>query len=319
MKPDLLSPQEDSVNAPKWTHDGLAHDLASHLRGLSDRRVWVDMQLGAAGSTRPDVYTMPCSFSRFTPIAYECKVSVADFRADVTKGKYTDYLGYASGVIFACPAGLLKRDDIPKGAGLMTRGEDGWHTLKAPTLSKCPELPRSLWLKLVMDGERRDHERQAYMEQNGRRELNEYRAIGRVRAKFGEVVAAAVQDHLNQTTHRLDRLKHAISIQTEMLEQNLATLKERRESELKAQERECSDMLRELATVVGMEPDAANIRKMSNRLDTMITLAQESTTVKELADIVRSISWGVKQFQEIEAALATNAKQQITTAQESHA
>ncbi|CAE6838937.1 hypothetical protein [Paraburkholderia nemoris] len=312
MKRDLLSLADDTANASKWTHDGLAHDLASHLRGLSDRRVWVDMQLGAAGSTRPDVYTMPCSFSRFTPIAYECKVSVSDFRADVTKGKYTDYLAYASGVIFACPAGLLKRDDIPKGAGLMTRGEDGWHTLKAPTLSKCPELPRSFWLKLVMDGERRDHERQAYMEEHCKRSLNEYAVQQKLRTQFGDVVAAAINDHLSQTTRRLDSLRHAISTRTAALEADLKRIDERRDAARQAEARECSEMLRDLAKTVGMEPDPANIRKMSNKLDAMIALAQESTTVKELVGIVQSISWGVKQFHEIEAALASRNVRGVT-------
>jgi len=291
-----------------WGHDQLANDLASHLRGLSDRRVWVDMQLGAAGSTRPDVYTMPCSFSRFTPIAYECKVSVSDFRADVTKGKYTDYLAYASGVIFACPAGLLKRDDIPKGAGLMTRGEDGWRTVKAPTLAKCPELPRSFWLKLVMDGERRDHERQVRMEDHCKRSLSEYAAQKKIRDKFGDVVAAAIDDHLRHTTRRLDALRHRIAMEAGRLESDLKLLEERRKAAHQHEDRECSEMLRDLAKAVGMDADPANIRKMSNRLDAMIALAQESSTVKELSGIVQGISWGVKRFHEIEAALASNVK-----------
>ena len=303
MKRDLLSPELDA-RPSAWKHDDLAHDLASHLRGMTDRRVWVDMQLGPAGSTRPDVYTMPCSFSRFTPIAYECKVSVSDFRADVTKGKYTDYLAYASGVIFACPVGLLRRDDIPKGAGLMTRGEDGWHVLKAPTLSKCPELPRSFWLKLVMDGERRDHERQAYMDEHCKRSLNEYRVQQKLRQQHGEVIAAAANDHLSHTTRRLDALKHAVTTRAASLEADLERIDERRAAARQAEDRECSEMLRDLARVVGMEPDAKNIRAMSTRLDAMITLAQESATVKELANIVQGISWGMKRFQEIEAALA---------------
>jgi hypothetical protein len=283
-----------------WTHDALAHDLAAHLRGISDRRVWVDMQLGPAASTRPDVYTIPCSF---TPLAYECKVSVSDFRADVTKGKYTDYLAYASGVIFACPAGLLKRDDIPKGAGLMTRGDEGWRVVKAPTLAKCPDLPRSLWLKLVMDGERRDHERQAHMEQHCKRELNEYRAMQKVRAKFGEVIAAAIDDHRRQTTRRLDDLRHRISMEAGRLEAELKHLEDHRKAARQTEERECSEMLRDLAAVVGMDPDPKNIRQMSNRLEAMIALAHESTTVKELRGIVAQMRWGVDRFRELEQAL----------------
>ena len=230
-----------------WTHDGVAHDLAAHLRGMTDRRVWVDMQLGPAGSTRPDVYTIPCSFSRFTPLAYECKVSVSDFRADVTKGKYTDYLAYASGVIFACPAGLLKKEDIPKGAGLMTRGDEGWRVVKAPTLSKCPDLPRSLWLKLLMDGERRDHERQAHMEQAGMRSLNEWRVAARIRQQYGEVVAAAVEDHRLNTTRRLDALKSKIAVEISSLEAALEHQRERRAALREREDRECSEMLRDLA------------------------------------------------------------------------
>jgi hypothetical protein len=270
---------------------------------MTDRRVWVDMQLGPAGSTRPDVYTIPCSFSRFTPLAYECKVSVSDFRADVTKGKYTDYLAYASGVIFACPAGLLKKEDIPVGAGLMTRGDEGWRTVKAPTLSKCPELPRAFWLKLLMDGERRDHEREAYMLQHAKRDFNEYAAIKKVREKFGEVVAAAVEDHLNHTTRRLERLRHDIVMQTAQLESELAHISERRKAQRDHVDRECGEMLRDLAAAVGMEPDPKNIRTMSNRLESMIALAQQDSTVKELTNIVRSIAWSVKQFNELEASL----------------
>lgn len=290
-----------------WSHNDLANDLAAHLRGMTDRRVWVDMQLGPAGSTRPDVYTMPCSFSRFTPLAYECKVSVSDFRADVTKGKYTDYLAYSSGVVFACPAGLLKKEDIPKGAGLMVRGDEGWRTLKAPSLAKCPDLPRSLWLKLVMDGERRDHERAVHMEAMSKRSLNEYRVNAKIREQYGEVVAAAIQDHRDKTTVRLDRLKGQIAMQIASLEADLKSQKDRRAEALKREDQECSEMLRDLAAVVGMEPDPTKIRTMSNRLESMISLAQADTTVKELRGIVQNISWGVKQFKELEDALSKTA------------
>lgn len=116
-----------------WTHDDLARDLAMHV--LSTKRlVWCDMQLGPAGSPRPDVYALDKSFAHPRAITYECKVSVADFRADVTAGKWQSYLGFSSGVYFAAPAGLLKKEDVPNGCGLIVRGEEGWRTLRAPTL-----------------------------------------------------------------------------------------------------------------------------------------------------------------------------------------
>ncbi|MDT6993864.1 hypothetical protein [Burkholderia cenocepacia] len=194
-----------------WAHDDLAKDLAAHLRGASDRLVWTDMQLGPAGSPRPDVYTVPCSFARFQPVAYECKISVADFRRDVTAGKWTSYLRFAAGVIFAAPAGLLKKEDIPAGCGLIVRGPDGWRSLKGPTLKNMENLPRDAWIKLIIDG-------MARLADQGREQLraglcNEWTLEKKVRARLGNVVADAVRDQL----HAERRLKTA----TERLE-NLA-------------------------------------------------------------------------------------------------
>lgn len=134
-----------------WKHDELAHDLADMLRG-GDRVVWENMQLGPSGSPRPDVYTVPKSYANFRPIAYEAKISVSDFRRDVTAGKWQSYLRYASGVVFAVPAGLVDKSEIPKGCGLMIRGENAWRTVKGPTLSRVENLPLEAWLKLFIDG-----------------------------------------------------------------------------------------------------------------------------------------------------------------------
>lgn len=140
-------------------HDELAADLADFLRSKTDRLTWTDMQLGPAGTQRPDVYTLPLSFSRFTPIAYECKVSLADFRSDVTSGKWQGYLRYAAAVIFAAPEGLIGKADIPEGCGLIVRGQAGWRTVKAPTLRPVENLPRDAWIKLLIDGIKREVKR----------------------------------------------------------------------------------------------------------------------------------------------------------------
>lgn len=194
-----------------WAHDDLAKDLAAHLRGASDRLVWTDMQLGPAGSPRPDVYTVPCSFARFQPVAYECKISVADFRRDVTAGKWTSYLRFAAGVIFAAPAGLLKKEDIPAGCGLIVRGPDGWRSLKGPTLKNMENLPRDAWIKLIIDGMARLADQNHEQLRAGL--CNEWTLEKKLRARLGDVVADAVRDRL----HAERRLKAA----TERLE-NLA-------------------------------------------------------------------------------------------------
>ncbi|MCW3522113.1 hypothetical protein K6Y76_33485 [Burkholderia cenocepacia] len=193
-----------------WAHDDLAKDLAAHLRGASDRLVWTDMQLGPAGSPRPDVYTVPCSFARFQPVAYECKISVADFRRDVTAGKWTSYLRFAAGVIFAAPAGLLKKEDIPAGCGLIVRGPDGWRSLKGPTLKNMENLPRDAWIKLIIDGMARLADQNHEQLRAGR--CNEWTLEKKLRARLGDVVADAVRDQLNAerrlkaATERLENL-----------------------------------------------------------------------------------------------------------------
>ncbi|MPV69444.1 hypothetical protein GD429_27290 [Burkholderia sp. BE17] len=191
-----------------WAHDDLARDLAAHLRGASDRLVWTDMQLGSSGSPRPDVYTVPCSFARFQPVAYECKISVADFRRDVTAGKWTSYLRFAAGVIFAAPAGLLKKEDIPAGCGLIVRGPDGWRSLKGPTLKNVDNLPRDAWIKLIIDGMARLAN--TNLEQLRVGLHSEWSIEKTLRKRLGDIVADATRDRL----HAERRLKLA----TERLE-----------------------------------------------------------------------------------------------------
>lgn len=137
-------------SSTQWEHDALAADLAGHLFA-PERMVWRDMQLGPVGSPRPDVYTIAKSFVRPNPTAYECKISVSDFRADVTSGKWQSYLKYASCVIFAAPAGLISAKDIPPMCGLILRHGEVWRLAKKPTI--CPvQIPQLACLKLLIDG-----------------------------------------------------------------------------------------------------------------------------------------------------------------------
>ncbi len=135
-----------------WEHNALADDLAAHLRGSTDRLVWTDMQLGPAGSPRPDVYAIPKSFAHWTPMAYEVKVTRSDFRADVTIGKWLAYRKYAAGVMFAAPVNLIEAREVPEHAGLMVRGDTGWRTLQRAVFQTLDNLPLETWIKLLLDG-----------------------------------------------------------------------------------------------------------------------------------------------------------------------
>ncbi len=172
------------------THDGLADSLAGHLYG-TDRMVWQDMQLGPSGSPRPDVYTIEKSYVRPTPMAYECKVSRADFRADVTSGKWQTYLRYACGVIFGVEAGLIDKREVPEACGLIVLTGDRWRMAKRPTLSTVENLPRAAWLKLLIDGVERQGANTIRSRQGA-----QWRVTKAENVKYGEIVGATIRDRL---------------------------------------------------------------------------------------------------------------------------
>lgn len=203
-----------------WRHNELASDLAHHLRGTSDRLVWTDMQIGPSGSARPDVYTIPKSYSKFLPMTYEVKISVADFRRDVTAGKWQSYLDFSAGVIFAAPQGLLSKADVPDGCGLIVRTDGGWRNIKGPTLKHIPTLPHEAWMKLMIDGLKRQR-----VEMNIK-QAPEWAAQRALETRYGKDVGRLFAD----CTH---------------LEFNLKEKKQRLQAELTAVNTEISDVQRD--------------------------------------------------------------------------
>lgn len=269
----------------KWGHNELANDLADHLAGINDRVIWTDMQMGPQGSPRPDVYTIPKSYTRFTPIAYEVKVSVADFRRDVTAGKWQSYLSYAAGVFFAVPHGLVTKADVPAGCGLIVRGPDGWRTAKAPTLQHIETLNRDAWMKLMIDGIRRQRDIRM-------REFQPWAAQAKLAAKFGETVAQLLHDVATAE----DRLRRKLDNLNKSHEQALSFIKERYElAEEKAeQSRNQIDAERAmLAEVLGLDPCAnafhiaAAMQRVRDALDRDEVVKELRSTIQQVRRLVR--------------------------------
>lgn len=164
------------------THDRLQEDLAAHLRASSDRMVWTDTQLGPSGSPRPDIFTLDCSFARFRSDCYEIKVSVADLRSDVTRGKWQSYRKYGHAVWFAFPRGMAPLELVPKECGIILRGET-WRAARKPVAQVLDTLPREAWLKLLMSGgPERGRQPQP-------RRMSEWDAEKLARKKWGEELA----------------------------------------------------------------------------------------------------------------------------------
>ncbi len=171
----------------EWTHNGLAHDLANHLRGNPGRMVWEDMPMGPSGSVRPDVFTMFKSYSKPRPMVYEVKVSRADFRSDITSGKWHGYTEFAGAVLFAVPKGLVKKSEIPAGCGMIVRSDKVWRTVKGPTIGRS-RLSEDILLKLLINGVDR------LQKTIGPRQVEIWNTAWLTRHGLGKDVAEAVYD-----------------------------------------------------------------------------------------------------------------------------
>ena len=92
------------------THIELADDLCTTFRGHDAKAPYFaarEVNLGSSwlerGVPRADVLTVKPSYTKFCVSIYECKVSRADFLADVNAGKWRSYLPFCHRLYFACP------------------------------------------------------------------------------------------------------------------------------------------------------------------------------------------------------------------------
>lgn len=100
-----------------------------------------EMPLGSVqhspGTQRADVVTMTKSYNMRIRI-YEVKSTRADFLSDVGRGKYEGYFKFCHQLFFATPKGLVKKDEIPQGCGLITFTQGrGWHVAMGAPVRQC--------------------------------------------------------------------------------------------------------------------------------------------------------------------------------------
>lgn len=269
-------------------HDDLMHALAANLRGNSDRMIWTDMQLGPAGSPRPDVYAIMKSYTSPLPTAYECKVSVADFRGDVTSGKWQEYLRFAGAVIFVTPKGLVQKGDVPDGCGLMWFYEESgaFRSIKGPT-RRPVVIPQDALLKLLIDGVQRAQApiRNAWM--------REHEVMKAVREKVGEDVTQFISNKKNALA-ALEHVNYQVGVKEARLK-NIEKILQEKEAEAYRRGTERAEQMRKetdqewkhLEDVLGM-PGANrwDIHRAINNIRTELKTAPE---VQRLMHAINSI------------------------------
>lgn len=237
-----------AVKFEKIGHNQLANLLAKHLSANPNRMIWEDLIMGSAGNVRPDVFTLMKSYSKPQPTAYEIKVSVSDFRSDITTGKWMRYLEYAQGVYFVVPFGMVAKSDLPDGAGLITYNAETelFRTVKKPTLNHVTP-PFDVMMKLLINGIER-HRKQMRVKL-----FNEYTANQKIAKKFGDETRKLLSD------------RELLMRELERLKLDCETTKAKRESIERNAERKLHDSINNLwssaeqfAALIGVEGNSVN-------------------------------------------------------------
>lgn len=82
---------------------------------------------------------------------FEIKVARSDFLKDIDTGKYSKYLNVCHSLYFVAPTGLIKKNELPKGCGLLT-----WNGTKFTSVQRAikqddpPELNWQTYTGMLM-------------------------------------------------------------------------------------------------------------------------------------------------------------------------
>jgi len=187
----------------------LAENLAEFLE-QAGWMVWVETSTGQAwqGVGRADVIAIAKSYS-ISVKAYEVKASRNDFSRDVNSGKYLKYQEFCHQFYFASEAGILTREDIPPGYGLITLGPKGWHVQRAPRRSEC-QLTPDFMMALLMKNY--DNHRPNLRGLRAKEYL-EYRGIRDAAYKFGKEFAediVRIPEYIEETQRMQKEMDQAL-------------------------------------------------------------------------------------------------------------
>jgi hypothetical protein len=162
----------------------LSKSIAQYLDGKW--MTWVDQPLGSVWQNCPraDVLAIAKSYSPVVIRIYEVKISRGDFQRDIFEGKYKSYLPFCNYLYFAIPSGLLKKEEIPEGCGLVTYSDKGWRAVKSPVKREI-SISQDFMLCLLMKGYQDDYARYRDLEKKRLGKNWEYKGLADAAQEFG--------------------------------------------------------------------------------------------------------------------------------------
>lgn len=143
-----ISDARQSLIASQARHNTLGARLCAHLRAknlltwenielLNPRR---DSEEVSWTAVRPDVYACtPTNLSKnAAPAIFEIKISRSDFHSDLRHSvKGAAYRELACAFYYCCPHGLIEKEELPPGAGLIVETDSGaFEVLQRPKRTK---------------------------------------------------------------------------------------------------------------------------------------------------------------------------------------
>lgn len=294
----------------KLSHNDLALSLADHLRAAKDApMIWTDMQLGPSGSPRPDVYAIPKTYTALRPIIYEVKVSVSDFRADVTAGKWQSYRPMCSGIYFAFPDDLaVSLADVPAECGVIrfNASTGKWRAARKPVLRPIDTLPVKVWQKLLIDGVNRAHE--AYRKSA----LHEHNLSQSLRKRFGEEVANFLRDS-QAARERLEEAKAGTHWEIQHIKESAKLSIDRARSDARREldvERSGVDRtICEARDILGVPADADSSAVLSKMRQALSLLAGDMHTIETAKQRLTAANDALSVFTDLVKSAAKKGEQ----------
>lgn len=136
----------------------LQKDLAEYLRSCGFLTFTELLVPGCEGGRVDIAAVKPHMYATKDLRAYEVKLTRQCFLQDVGKNKWHKYLNVFHRVYFAAPEGVLKKDEIPKEAGLIIRNQNGWHVVKAAKGHKPEKLNADAVFSMLYRGYEQNRE-----------------------------------------------------------------------------------------------------------------------------------------------------------------
>lgn len=143
----------------------------------------------------------------------------------------------------------------------MVRKESGWHTLKGPTMRSVDNLPRDAWIKLVIDGIRRETERTRIMMRNAPVYVDERRLAQR----HGDEISSLVSQAYNAKVRLESAIQNQEKRRAEVFQQTEQEARWQREK-IERQAESLNRAQRELADVLGL-PENATVNQLTRAIN----------------------------------------------------